>query len=179
MRVIVQLFTTRSRATDNSLIPRSVVEEYLNSDRYKTTIDRGLAVGTCTHRDRQLQAVSEGELLKGVVGKDDNLLLKNSAISVIEKVFLPDDPSDEWVYAVQRFFDPEVMDEDTAKRIRQITGLIKNGVKVSTSAVIVGYWNEDEVCEKLVSIKGNDVTLNPAFSKSGTDPAGVVRILED
>lgn len=179
MKVIVKLFTTQSRASDNSLIPRSVVETYLQSEEYKNAIDRGLMIGTKTHRDRQLTASEGGELLKNVVGKDDNLLLKHSAISVIEKIFLPEDPSDEWVYAIQRFFNPDDMDEESAKSIRQIEGMIKNGVKISTSAVVIGYWNEDEVCEKLVQIRGNDVTLNPAFSKGGKDYAGVVKVLED
>lgn len=176
MRVIVKLFTTQSRASDNSLIPRSVVEEYLQSEEYKTAIERGLMVGTKTHADRCLTSRPDGDKLKGVVGKDDAILLQNSGISVIEKIFLPDDPSDEWVYAIQRFFNPDTMDSKTAESIRQIEGMIRNGVKLTTSAVVIGYWSETEVCEKLVQIRGNDVTLNPAFSKSGKDPAGIVKI---
>ena len=180
MRCLVKLFTTQSRASDNSLIPRRVVEEYLSSPGYKMAIERGLMVGGRSHRDRVLKASPNGELLSGVVGKDDNLLLNNNSISVIDKIFFnPDDPNDEWVYAIQRFFDPEDMDDASAKAIKQITGMIKNGVKISTSAVVIGYWNEDEVCEKLIGIKGNDITLNPAFSKSGQDPAGIVKVIDD
>lgn len=180
MRVLVKLFTTQSRASDGSLIPKSAVEEYLSSPEYKTSIERGLMIGGRSHRDRCLKASPNGDLLNGVVGKDDNLLLNNNAISVIEKIFFnPDDPNDEWVYAIQRFFDPEDMDEESARSIRQITGMIKNGVKISTSAVVIGYWDENETCERLLNIKGNDITLNPAFSKGGVDQAGVIKILED
>lgn len=138
MRTLVRLFTTQSRASDQSLIPRRVVEEYLMSDEYKEAVDRGLMIGTLSHRDRQLTATQGGDLLKGVVGKDDSILLQKSGISTIEKIFFnPDDPNDEWVYAIQKFFDPDVMDEESAKSIRQVTGMIKNGVKISTSAVVI------------------------------------------
>lgn len=138
MRCLIKLFTCVSRASDNSLIPRRVVEEYLSSPEYKTSIERGLMVGSVSHRDRCLKASPNGDLLTGIVGKDDSLLLNNNAISVIEKIFFnPDDPNDEWVYAIQRFFDPNDMDEESAKSIRQITGMIKNGVKISTSAVVI------------------------------------------
>lgn len=138
MKCLVKLFTTQSRASDNSLIPRKVVEDYIQSPEYKEAIDRGLMIGGKTHRDRVLKASKDGDLLVGVVGKDDNLILRSNAISVIEKIFFnPDDPNDEWVYAIQRFFNPEDMDEESAKSIRQITGMIKNGVKISTSAVVI------------------------------------------
>lgn len=138
MRVLVKLFTTISRASDKSLIPRSVVQDYLASEGYRTAIERGLMVGSKTHRDRVIKASEGGERLQGVIGKDDQTMLNYSAISVIEKIFLSDDPNDEWVYAIQRIFDPEDMDEESAKSIRQITGMIKNGVKLTTSAVIIG-----------------------------------------
>lgn len=180
MKVLVKLFTTQSRASDNSLIPRSVVETYLQSEEYKNAIDRGLMIGSKTHLDRNISARGEEAAAgKGTIGKDDNILRFFTGISVIEKIFLPEDPSDEWVYAIQRFFNPDDMDEESAKSIRQIEGMIKNGVKISTSAVVIGYWNEDEVCERLVQIRGNDVTLNPAFSKGGKDMAGVIKVLEE
>lgn len=138
MKCLVKLFTTQSRASDNSLIPRSVVEEYLQSEEYKEAIERGLMIGTKTHADRCMTSRPNGELLKNIVGKDDSILLMSSAISVIEKIFFnPDDPNDEWVYAIQKFFNPEDMDEESAKSIRQITGMIRNGVKISTSAVVI------------------------------------------
>lgn len=179
MKVLVKLFYTGEAASDGSIIPRSVCQEYLNSTEYKEAIERGLMTGNITHADRCLASRPNGDLLKGVVGKDDSALLNRTCISVIEKIFLSEDPGDNWVYAIQRFFNPEVMDKDSAESIKHITGLIKNGVKVTTSAVVIGYWDENERCEKLVSIRGNDVTLNPAFKKSNGDSAGVLKILED
>jgi hypothetical protein len=182
MRVLVKLFHTITPASDRSIIPRKVVEEYLQSDEYKNSIERGLMIGSISHADRVLTSRPGGDLLKGVVGKDDAILLNHTGVSVIEKIFLPDDPNDEWVYAIMRFFDENSMDNKSAECIKQIKGLIKNGVKLSTSSIVLAYWNDTgngDICEKLISVKGNDITLNPAFSKNGKDMAGVVKILDE
>lgn len=175
----LKLFHTITPASDGSVIPRYTVEEYLNSDNYKNSIESGSILCTVSHRDRALTASPDGEKLKGIVGKDDNILLNKSAVGKITKIFLPDDPQDEWVYGICEMFDENLMDEDSAKNIKFIKGLIRNGVKLSSSSVVISYWNQNEVCEKLISIKGNDWTLNPAFSKGGKEPAGVIGILED
>lgn len=125
-------------ASDGSRIPRRVCEEYLNSDSYKTAIEKGTAIGTLTHRDRVLKATEGGERLTGVVGKDDAILLSKTAVSVLERVYLPDDPADEWVYGVMRILDEDVMDEKSAEVIKQVKGLLRNGIKLTTSSVIIG-----------------------------------------
>lgn len=155
----LKLFHTITPASDGSVIPRYTVEEYLNSDSYRNSIESGSILCTVTHRDRNLKASPNGNLLSGTTGKDDNLLLNFSTVGKITKIFLPDDLQDEWVYGICELFDEELMDDESAKRIKQIKGLIRNGVKMSTSSVIIAYWNQSEVCEKLISIKGNDFTL--------------------
>lgn len=179
MRVLLRLFTCVSAASDGSVIPKRVVEEYLRSQEYRNSMDKGLTLIGVTHRDRNLKASPNGNLLAGVTGKDDNLLLNRNSVGRIEKIFLPEDPSDEWCYGVGYIFDETLMDKESAEAIRQVKGLIRNGVKLTTSAVIVGLWNSKEECEKIVNIKGNDITLNPAFSKGGKEPAGIVKVLED
>lgn len=138
MRVLCKLFTTVHRASDGSLIKRDVVADYLNSDSYKTAIERGTILSGLTHRDRVLSASPDGSLLKSVVGKDDNMILNKNIVAVTEKIFLPSDPSDEWVYGIMRIFDESVMDGKSAEAIRQVKGLIANGVKLTTSTVIIG-----------------------------------------
>lgn len=175
----LKMFHTITPASDGSVIPRYTVEEYLNSDTYRNSIESGSILCSVSHRDRALTASPNGDKLKGVVGKDDNLLLNKSAVGKITKIFLPDDPQDEWVYGICELFDENLMDKESAENIKQIKGLIRNGVKVSTSSVVISFWNQNEVCEKIVSIRGNDFTLNPAFSMGGKEPAGVIGILED
>lgn len=160
MRVLLRLFTCVSPASDGSVIPKRVVTEYLQSEEYKNSMDKGLTLMSLTHRDRNLKASPNGDLLHATVGKDDNVILNHSAIGRLEKIFLSDDPSDEWCYGIGYIFDESVMDEKSAEAIRQVKGLIKNGVKLTSSAVIIGLWSQDEVCEKLINVKGNDITLN-------------------
>lgn len=179
MKLIVRLFTCVSPASDGSRVPRDKVIEYLNSDAYKNAIDSGTMLCTVSHRDRQVQASQGGDLLKGVIGRDDQILLNKSAVGKLNKIFFSDDPSDEWVYGEMELFDEGVMDSQSAELIRQIKGLIRNGVKLTTSTILVCYWDENEVCEKFVACKGNDFTLNPAFNKNGKEPAGILRVLED
>lgn len=179
MRLIARLFTCVSPATDGSRIPRDKVEDYLNSEEYKNAIESGSMLCTVSHRDRVIQASPNGDLIKGVVGRDDQILLNNSAVGKITRIFLPDDPSDEWVYGEIQLFNEDVMDSKSAEKIRQIKGLIRNGVKLTSSSVIVAYWNENEVCERLIGIKGNDFTLNPAFNMQGRCNAGVIKVMED
>lgn len=179
MKLIVRLFTCVSPASDGSRVPRGKVEEYLSSDSYKNAINSGTMLCTVSHRDRQVSASQGGDLLKGVVGRDDQILLNKSAVGKLTKIFFSDDHSDEWVYGEVELFNEELMDSQSAELIRQIKGLIRNGVKLTTSTILVCYWDENEVCEKFVACKGNDFTLNPAFNKGGQEPAGVIKVIED
>lgn len=166
MRVLVKMFSNVTPATDGSLIPRSVVEAYLNSDSYKEAIEKHTMLGSVTHANRVLPADK-----KNVIGKDDMLLLDNSAICYIDSIFVENDG---WTYCTIKFFDDDLMDDQSKQRIKQIKGLIRNGVKITGSAVIVAYWSSEELCEKIVRISGYDWTLNSAFAGSG-----VVDIIED
>lgn len=160
------MFSNVKPATDGSLIPRRVVEEYINSDSYKDAIDKHLMLGSVTHSNRVLPSDK-----KNVIGKDDMILLDNSAVCCVERIFVENDG---WTYCVIRFFDEELMDDASKQRIRQMKGLIRNGVKISGSAVIVAYWSSEELCEKIVKVSGYDFTLNSAFHDSG-----IVEVLED
>lgn len=155
----LKLFHTITPASDGSVIPRYIVEEYLNSDTYKNSIESGSVLCSLTHLNRNLKANKDLESATGTIGKDDALMIHRSAVGKIIKIYLPDDPQDEWVYGICKLFDEELMDKESAENIRYIKGLIRNGVKCSTSAVVIGFWSQSEVCEKLISIKGNDFTL--------------------
>lgn len=179
MKILVRLWTCVSPASDGSRVPREKVIEYLQSEEYKNAIESGTMLSTVSHKDRNVTSTPNGDLVKGVIGRDDQILLNKSCVGKIDKIFLSDDPNDEWVYGIMTIFDESVMDSESAELIRQIKGLIRNGVKLTTSSVLVAYWNENEVCEKLVGCKGNDFTLNPAFNKGGRQSAGIIKVLED
>ena len=167
MRVLVKLFNCDQTATDGSRIPRSVVEAYLNSSKFRDLLDKGMINGGITHENRVLP---EDSGLKGVVGRDDNMLRCDNITHVVENVYL--DGND--VMAVARILDESNMDEGSAQKIRKLKGLISNGVLLPISAVLSAYWDSSEIAEELVAIKGFDVTMNPSFSG-----AGVLKVVED
>ena len=169
MKCLARLFTTRTRASDGSLIPRHVVEEYLNSDTYRESIESGTTIGGLTHAFRVLP-----KELKGVVGSDDQLILEKSGIWRLTRIFLPDDPQDEWVYGELELFDESQMDTKSAENIKYIKGLIRQGIKMTISACVVSYWSETEEAQKIINIKSVDATLSPAFKG-----ARILKILED
>lgn len=166
MEVLCKLFSYINPASDNSRIPVDKVREYLNSDAYEESIRKKNMLGGITHYSRILKGDQ-----KGVIGRDDNLWIENNATHVITKISIGDDG---WVYANIEIFDENQMDQETAEKIRKIKGLIRQGVKLGLSSVVVAYWTEDEVCEKLISIKGADWTHNEAFKG-----ASVVEVLGD
>lgn len=166
MRVLVKLFNCDQTATDGSRIPRSVVEAYLNSPKYKESIEKGMVNGGLTHENRVLP---EDSGLKGVVGRDDNMLRCNNITHVVESIYLDGDD----VMAVARILDESSMDAESAEKIKKLKGLISNGVFLPISAVISAYWSANEVAEELVAIKGFDATMNPSFAS-----ASIMKVIE-
>lgn len=167
MRVLVKLFNCDQTATDGSRIPRSVVESYLNSPKYKESIEKGMVNGGITHENRVLPEESG---LKGTIGRDDNMLRCDNITHVVESIYLDGDD----VMAVARILDESSMDAGSAEKIKKLKGLIGNGVLLPISAVISAYWSANEIAEELVAIKGMDFTMNPSFSG-----AGVLKVVEE
>lgn len=137
MIALVKMWTTGHPASDGSIIRRNKVEEYLQSEGYRNAIESGSILCSITHAGRSLKSRNDTSSAVGVVGKDDSLLLLKEIVGKITKIFLPDDPMDEWVYGICELFDENLMDEKSAENIRFIKGLIRNGVKISTSSVII------------------------------------------
>lgn len=171
MQVIVKLFNVNGiPASDGSIINRHVIEEYLASDKYKTDISGRKMVGSLTHRCRNwsTQKVYDPSISR-TVGKDDSLLTIGiaSPTHYVDKMWIDD--SNGWVYVKATLLDEEGLDEEAIQNIRRIKGLLKQGVLLGTSAVIVGYWSNDGGKDTLVrvqSIKGFDYTTNPSWVDS-------------
>ena len=82
MRCRVKLFSTSSQilASDGSYIPAQVLQDYLNSDDYKNSIESKSMLGGLTHRARNLaNNKNSGSALKATIGKDDLMLLPTEA----------------------------------------------------------------------------------------------------
>lgn len=170
MRCRVKLFSTSSQilASDGSYIPAQVLQDYLNSDDYKNSIESKSMLGGLTHRARNLaNNKNSGSALKATIGKDDLMLLPTEAAAPVFYVTKLELMPDSWCYAEIQLFDESQADDEAAQNIKRLKYLLKAGVKPGVSAVILGYWDSStsgtDTLRKLVKIKGLDVTLCPSW----------------
>jgi len=162
MKFLVKLFDTTQKASDDSLIPREQVEEYLQSEDYKNIIANRLSVGGVTHKDRRMDP-TYGEL----IGPDDLTLVNDNITHYITKIFLKD--NDNFAYAIAETFDPDLFSGARRDNIINVIGLLKSGVRPPISIVIQALWDTREVCKKIIRIKGFDITWSPAFEGAGVE----------
>lgn len=179
MQVIVKLFSVGGvPASDGSIIPRHVIEEYLASEKYQDDIAKRKMLGSLTHRCRNwaTQKTYDPSISK-TVGKDDQLLTigMSAPTHYISSLWIND--SDGWVYAKVTILEEEGLDEDAIQNIRRLKGLLNQGIFCGVSAIILGYWNSNgghDTLKKMVALKGLDWTVNPSWVD-----AGAVEIVDD
>ena len=179
MQIKVKLFSVGGiPASDSSIIPRHVVEEYLASDKYKEDIAKKRMLGSLTHLVRNWAAQNKynPSVASKTAGKDDQLMLVGvaSPTHYIDRVWIED--SDQWVYCTATILSEEGMDDQAVQNIRRLKGMISNSILPGVSAVILGYWNDKnshDTLQRLVALKGFDVTMNPSWSD-----ASVVEVLD-
>lgn len=160
MQVLLRLFSTLETAADGSKIPRSTVEEYLSSDRYTQNIENRTSIGGITHKDRRVSSQYDG-----VVGPDDQVLISENYTHYISEVYLKGD--DPICYGVVTVLDPNEYEGRRKENIINLMADLKSGIKLPVSIVVQGLWTYDDVCEKIISLKGVDFTLNPSFGSAG------------
>lgn len=175
MKAIAKLFSLNTPACDGSIIPTRVFEEYLGSPIYRETMEDHTALGAITHYNRKPHSDE-----KGVIGKDDrNLMITPSGekggcfTHYISKMWI----DGEWAMGEITFLDESVMDSEAQENIRRVKGLIKNGVNLNGSAVIIAYWNNQggkDYAAKIQKISGWDFTANASFVGSK-----IVKVIDD
>lgn len=171
MRCKCKLFSVAGiPASDGSIIPRDVVEQYINSEKYRNDIASRNMLGTLTHRVRNLAnaPASAGTALSKTIGKDDLMLMVDVAAPThyIEKLYIE---SDGWCYADIKILDEEGFDDNAIQNIRRLKGLLKQGVKPGVSAIILGYWKNDsgsDYLTRLAGLKSLDITLSPSWKSA-------------
>lgn len=169
MRCKCKLFSVSGiPASDGSIIPRDVVETYLNSEDYRNAIESKKMLGSLTHRARNLANAPQtaGTALTKTIGKDDMMLLVgvSSPTHYVERLYIENDG---WCYADIKILEETGLDDEAIQYIRRLKGLLSQGIHPGVSAVIVAYWDStstgSDICRKIQSIKSLDVTLNPSW----------------
>ena len=182
MKVLCKILGLGDRypASDGSVIPKQVMEEYLNSETYRKTIEEKSMLSSLTHRCRNLSAVfPDKPALSKVIGKDDSLLCVSPEAPVpthvVTKLFIGDD---DWLYGEMEIFNPELFDGFAKENIKRLLGLLRSGVKLHTSCVVIAYWSQQkngvDLCKRIQEIRGVDATCNASWKDSH-----IVEILED
>jgi hypothetical protein len=168
MRIKLRFWKCSQKASDGSVIPLTVFQEYFNSEQYKESIETKEMLCTLTHRSRDLKALPADFIgAKGLVGKDDSLLMVDeripSPVMYITRMYY--DPEIDWVCADAEVFDETSCDDAMCQQIKRLKALLNSGVKLGVSAVIVAHWRGEkgsDYCMSIKNIKGIDFTAGAA-----------------
>lgn len=172
MRCKCKILSLSEPASDGSMVSKEVIETYLNSEECKEALRLHKMLGTLTHRSRSVASnfPESGAQLSKVIGSDDSALVVSekapSPTHYVESLYIEDG----WLWGVIKVLEEDGMDDIAIQNIRRLSGLLKQSIMPGVSAVIVGYWkgvSGSDHLEKLVNLKGIDVTLNPSWKKAG------------
>lgn len=181
MKIKLRFWKCSQKASDGSIIPLVAFQEYFNSEQYKESIEAKDMLCTLTHRSRDLKALPADQIgAKGLIGKDDSMLIVDprvpSPVMYITKMYY--DPELDWVCADAELFDESICDEAMAEQVKRFKALLKSGVMLGVSGVVVANWisngKEGDYCKSIRQIKSIDITCCP--SQKG---ARIIEVYED
>lgn len=140
MKIKLRFWNCENAASDGSRIPLEVFNEYFRSPQYQEAIESKSMLCSLTHRSRNLKsAPSDYQGLKSTTGNDDLMLVVDhntpSPVMYIDRMYY--DREIGWVCADATVISEESADEDMAKQIRRFKSLLKEGIKLGCSAVVV------------------------------------------
>lgn len=187
MDVRVRCCSLTKPAADGSIIGETCVRNYLESEEYRLSIEGKLTLGYLTHRGRSLECLPSSvnsPKLKTTIGKDDaGLMIADGAPTYthyVKEFYIDDVPGEgPWLCALVHIFDEDGFDHVAAENIRRLKALIRAGVKLTASLVVLAYWsgasNGVDQCSVIKSIKSLDWTCNPSFGPL----ARITEVIED
>lgn len=162
MKALLRLLDTSEKATDGSIIPRRVVEEYLSTDEWKDFCAKRLALGGISHKSRKLD-----DKYKGLAGNDDQIFIDKNVTHVLYNVYFKD-ANDPALYGEIEVLDPDSVEGEQRENILSLISMLKNGICLPVSIVVQAFWDPDNTCRKITKLKGVDFTLNPGFAHATT-----------
>lgn len=144
---------TNPRNIKGDIIPRSVLESYINSPQLRERLEKGLITGGMTHTSRK--AHSEGIPNADQILLDGNMFFKATDVYMVGNFAV----ADFVVFENLRFKGEMQTAYDT------FITMLKNGIRPPVSSCIRAYW-DDSVCREIEFLRGVDVTLQPGFTGS-------------
>lgn len=187
MEVIVRCCSLTKPAADGSIIGETVIRNYLQSKEYQLSVDGKLTLGYLTHRGRNLECLPSSvnsPKLKTCIGKDDSGLIVAEGVPTYThyvKEFFVENVEGEgpWLSAKVVIFNEKDFDGLAADNIKRLKALIRAGVKLTCSLVVLAFWDSTssgvDLCKSIKSIKSLDWTVNPSFGPL----ARIVEVIDD
>lgn len=175
MEVKVRCCSLIKPAADGSIIGETVVRNYLQSKEYQLSVDGKLTLGYLTHRGRNLECLPDSvgsPKLKTCIGKDDSGLIVAEGVPTythyVKEFFIEDvEGEGPWLCAKVVIFNEKDFDGLAASNIKRLKALIRAGVKLTCSLVVLAFWDSTssgiDNCKAIKSIKSLDWTVNPSF----------------
>ena len=169
MKCWIRVLNLNAPASDGSQIPYEVLQSYINSEECKQDLAEHTMVSSLTHRCRNLRAVfPDNQELTKTTGKDDALIMvEDGAPTITHYITKLEIRNDHWLWAEANILEETGLDDISIQNIRRLKGLLRNGIFVGASAIIIGYWVSEgkgcDVLRKLVKFKGVDITLNSSW----------------
>jgi hypothetical protein len=132
-------------------------------------------MGYLTHRGRSLDVLpsSVGNPgIKKVVGRDDAGLIVGENLPTfthyVKEFYIEDVPGEgPWLCALVHIFDEnQGFDEISIQNIKRLKALIRSGVRLTCSLVVLAFWSGEggiDECKSIKAIKSLDWTVNPSF----------------
>jgi hypothetical protein len=172
MKIKLRFWKCSQAASDGSRISKEVFQEYFNSEDYKEAIENKSMLSSLTHRSRDLKALPPDYMgVNKVIGKNDSLLIVDeripSPVTYITKMYY--DPATDWVCAEADVLDEEGCDKAMSEQIKRFKSLVRAGVKLNCSGVVIGLWANPngktggDVCQSIKRIRGIDWTMDEAM----------------
>jgi len=140
-------------AQSGDVIPRPVLEGYINSAECKERLAKGLITGGSTHFSRKTT--------KDGIPNADQILLDGNIFFKATDIWM------EGNFAVAKFkvFEDLVLSGEMQNTYNTLINSLKNGIKYPVSSCLRAFW-DDTVCKEIVFLRGVDITLQPGFHGS-------------
>lgn len=137
-------------AQSGDLIPRAVLESYLNSSRCQARLEKGLITGGMSHFSRKTE--------KTGIPNADQILLDGNMFFSARKLWMEGN----FLMAEFIVFENLKFNGEMQNTYNAFITMLKNGVRPPVSSCLRAYW-DDNICKEIEFLRGVDVTLQEGF----------------
>lgn len=156
MHLLAKLVPLGEPAHDKSVITETSMREYLDSDKFRSSLKNGRLIGGMTHTDRQ----DESGNLKPL---SDRLLLSSNITHYVTDLHIDKG----WLMCdVELEDDLSLYSGKALDYITTILRFINNKLELSVSIVVDAEWDEEQgydISKTINTIYGFDFTITPGF----------------